>query len=171
MYIVLFFILECVVGISRGEAYTYLIKDYDGDLVCRLQWGGGEGLHAESDWGVWRSAPLEVVGADIHSPAPIPTGGLCRQSPRPGMLVRHPAYMSRPGMLVRHPAYVSRPGMLVRHPAYVSRPGMLVRHPAYVSRPGMLVRHPAYVSRPGMLVRHPAWEGSGPYKTPNLSHL
>ena len=73
----------------------------------------------------------------------IPTEGLCRQSPRPGMLVRHPAYVSRPGMLVRHPAYVSGPGMLVRHPVYVSRPGMLVRHPAYVSRLGMLVRHPA----------------------------
>ena len=40
---------------------------------------GGDGLHAESDWGVWR-APLEVVGADIHSPAPIPKEGLCRHS-------------------------------------------------------------------------------------------
>ena len=48
-----FFILECVVGI--------IVKGYEGDLVCRWQWGGGEGLHAESDWGVWRSAPLEVV--------------------------------------------------------------------------------------------------------------
>ena len=47
------FILECVVGI--------IVKGYEGDLVCRWQWGGGEGLHAESDWGVWRCAPLEVV--------------------------------------------------------------------------------------------------------------
>ena len=30
--------------------------------------GMGDGLHAESDWGVWR-APQEVVSADIHSPA------------------------------------------------------------------------------------------------------
>ena len=45
------------------------------------QWGGGDGLHAESDCGVWRSAPLEVVSADIHSPAPIPKEGLCRHSP------------------------------------------------------------------------------------------
>ena len=30
------------------------------------QWGWGDGLYAESDWGVWR-APLEVVSADIHS--------------------------------------------------------------------------------------------------------
>ena len=54
-----FFIHECVVVISWGEAYIF--KGYEGDLVCRWQWGGGDGLHVESDWGVWRSAPLEVV--------------------------------------------------------------------------------------------------------------
>ena len=36
-------------------------KGYEGDLVCRWQWGGGDGLHPESDWEVWRSAPLEVI--------------------------------------------------------------------------------------------------------------
>ena len=46
--------------------------------------GGGDGYHAESDWGVWRSAPLEVVSADIHSPAPIPKEGLCHHSPCQG---------------------------------------------------------------------------------------
>ena len=39
----------------------HIFKGYEGDLACRWQWGGGDGLHAESDWGVWRSVPLEVV--------------------------------------------------------------------------------------------------------------
>ena len=43
--------------------------------------GRGDGLHAQSDWGVWCSAPLEVVSADIHSPALIPKEGLCCHSP------------------------------------------------------------------------------------------
>ena len=30
------------------------------------------------------TAPLEVVSADIHSPAPIPKEGLCRHSPCQG---------------------------------------------------------------------------------------
>ena len=34
-------------------------------------------------WGVWR-APLEVVSADIHSPAMIPKEGLCRHLPCQG---------------------------------------------------------------------------------------
>ena len=33
--------------------------------------------------GVWH-APLEVVSADIHSPAPIPKEGLCHHSPCQG---------------------------------------------------------------------------------------
>ena len=45
--------------------------------------GGGWVACAESDWGVWR-APLEVVSADIHSPAPIPKEDLCRHSPCQG---------------------------------------------------------------------------------------
>ena len=60
MYIyiyIFFFLLVCVVVIST---YTYL-GAMKGDLVCRWPWRGGDGLHAESAWGVWRSAPLEVV--------------------------------------------------------------------------------------------------------------
>ena len=56
----IYFCLVFGVVISRGETYTYL-RAMSGDLVCNWQWGGGDGLYAESDWGVWRSAPREVV--------------------------------------------------------------------------------------------------------------
>ena len=60
----------------------------------RWQWGSGDGLHAESVWEVLRSAPLEVVSADIHSPAPIPKEGLCRHSPCQGGWIGIVAVMS-----------------------------------------------------------------------------
>ena len=59
----------------QGAKHTH-ICGYEWGSSCRWQWGCGDGLHAESDWGVWRSAPLGAVCADIHSPAPIPRGPL-----------------------------------------------------------------------------------------------
>ena len=60
IYIYIIFFLYVWLSFQGVKHYTYL-GAMKGDLVGRWQWGGGDGLHAESDWRVWHSAPLEVV--------------------------------------------------------------------------------------------------------------
>ena len=68
LVVLIYVYIFCMCGCPFKVRSIHIFGAMNG-LVAMGMGGWGDGLHAESDWGVWR-APLEVVSADIHSLAP-----------------------------------------------------------------------------------------------------